>query len=204
MHAIYCFLINEVEDDPEDMGPVSEYLETRTDENNWYEPCLKVRENGDIVQLASDGDWRGRDGWYGEYEKIPKEDRWAEVLKLAKGCVCSEIESAMHCISGDYKYELPADMPLSEVHAECERYLKLYSDTEHDRKSMYWYGVEKLGKAMGQLEYMHDNYPFSGEDLNPYETVRAIDFRETDYDEKNNKIIPHLDNLAVVLVDIHT
>lgn len=62
------------------------------DENNWYQETALVTRTGRVMQLCGNGDWRGRDSWYGLIRKVEPQKRWDWAWKFALESTGSELE----------------------------------------------------------------------------------------------------------------
>ena len=63
------------------------------DENNWYQETALITRTGRVLQLCGNGDWRGRDSWYGLIRKVEPQKRWDWVWKFALECSATEMQT---------------------------------------------------------------------------------------------------------------
>ncbi len=98
MHAIYTFLMQLPANrcTKELKEEASSQFETQyaplCDENNWYQETALVTRTGRVIQLCDNGDWRGRDSWYGVIRKVEPKKRWDWAWKFALECVSTDAE----------------------------------------------------------------------------------------------------------------
>lgn len=109
MHATYSFLIDVPEDLLEEahtdesceeqlrnelMGFFDDrYAERHCDENNWYQHSCAILQNGHVIQMCPEGDYRGRDEFAKHVEKNWGEpgERFNRAMKFAVECVAMDL-----------------------------------------------------------------------------------------------------------------
>jgi len=201
MHATYCFLMSvdptlDHEENASDMESMfEEYADDYGDENNWYQAMAVVFPDGEVINLVEGTDWRGRDEFAGE---IDKENAWEYAIDMARKCVLSEVSSALEYLTRDYdtpiRFKDHQDMIDQLVDA-----IKLGVDTlKHNKEFGSVYSVVNAAEKIGQLKEMSEDYPFTTDIRNPYESIRALDLRQNDGPERAEY------GPAILFADMHT
>jgi len=98
MHAMYSFLMKmPIRAGAKELkAAATSQFETDyaplCDENNWYQETALITQSGRVIQLCGNGDWRGRDSWYGAIRKVKPQKRWDWAWKFALATIATEME----------------------------------------------------------------------------------------------------------------
>ena len=221
MHATFCFLIDIDPDQTDEeiaeaaRDAMTSFSKRHHDENNWYwyqEEAI-VLQDGRVVGLCGEDDWRGRNYLSQQIAEKPQGERWAWARLFSLQCVASDFE-----LGGRSSFSLPipgaepkpdpefwntyetlrdpilAEMPprLAELWAkgpllkEGEGTDEHFMDRYHRAK---W--SKQFATFLDSMEYRRDQAPFT-DPGSPY-CYRAFNLSE---DEAEGK--------AILFVDIHT
>jgi len=185
MHATHCFLTNK-EDPQSEFEDAVSMEKFPLDENNWYEVMCAVLKNGEIIQYAQEGDYRGRDSFGKSIEELPQEERWQHAYDFALSCMLWEIQSAIQMLPKEYT-EIK-DLPTLETAIPMLR--KAIQDNAASGNS---WAIANASKFIGQLEEI--DHGFTREYTNAYDSIRMVALTEQEFTDPN---------VAILFVDIHT
>lgn len=196
MHATYCFLI-EVEkptliDDVIDQYQV--YVDEFCDSNNYDTPMAVVFPEGEVINLVDKPDHRNRESFASIFTKLAKNKRWNKALQFAKDCVIDEVESCIRALMQDNSFSLPKNSNLGKpIVDKILDEISKRALLEKDNYQQFIYTISRALTVIDQLNFPGNKAPFTGEVVNPYDSIRAIDL------SKNCGA-----DMVILFVDIHT
>lgn len=201
-HATYCFLFDTTEESMpvnathQDMADqllidFDGYMDAFGDENNWYTALAVVFPDGDVIKWDNDQ----IDGFYKDIVADPVGERWANQLAFAKRCIESDVNDAINRITGNYDNEYSFFDWQDAIDQMILTMVGGMQKVAERRGSVS--AIEGAACILGQLEDMDDHFPFTASVENPYNTIRAMDFRTAAAENEQDKV-------AILFADIHT